>query len=487
MVQPVKIADLRSVEDDQTVRPLLNASSIHADEPQRDSRPVSRLASLPEPVVISPDHPASSAAEIRAVGYDQHIDQPIHAHSPGESVQACSCESCHGGAIFTPLEVVNDPMFDLACDAASCDSGYCDSVGCDSMGCGGCGHLGLSPETLFGSIDLLLMFRKGDGVPPLASNAALNVNGVQVFAGGETILKDMTAGGRLVIGAWLDRYKDRSFVARGWFAGEESYGYSANQNTQPVLGRPFLNVTDGQVPADDIRIIASPGRAGGELNINADNNVYGADFSIRQLWYKRFGGTVDLLYGYQYMRMDDSMRIGSRATSLNDDFAPVGAVIAVSDEFAAENEFHGGQLGIASHYREGAWSFSSLAKLGFGSIRRRSVLTGSTFTSIDGNNATDPNGLLVRSTNSGTRNDDTFGWVPELDLTLGWQRYPSFDLTFGYHVIAMTDALQVSGMIDPNLATNLASPPTGAQRPSPTFRHGTFYVQGIHFGLAYVY
>ena len=74
-----------------------------------------------------------------------------------------------------------------------------------------------------------------------------------------------------------------------------------------------------------------------------------------------------------------------------------------------------------------------------------------------------------------------------MDLTLGWQRYPCFDVTFGYHLIVMTDALQVSGAIDPDLAVNAATNPTGAQRPTPNFRYGTYYVQGMHFGLSYIY
>ena len=144
-------------------------------------------------------------------------------------------------------------------------------------------------------------------------------------------------------------------------------------------------------------------------------------------------------------------------------------------------------MGVASSYREGCWSFKGLLKTGFGSLRRRATRTGSTLTSIDGANAVDPNGLLVRSTNSGRFKDDTFGWVPELDLTLGWQRYPCFDVTVGYHLIAMTEALRVSGAIDPALAVNSSDPPTGQMRPTPMLSYRTFYVQGIHFGLQYIY
>ncbi len=106
---------------------------------------------------------------------------------------------------------------------------------------------------------------------------------------------------------------------------------------------------------------------------------------------------------------------------------------------------------------------------------------------------TEANGLLVRSTNSGQIDDNTFGWVPELDATLGFRWTPSLNLTFGYHAIAMTDSLQASGMIDPRLAVNAADIPVGAntppgqQNPTSALRFDTFYVHGIHFGVNYMY
>ena len=455
------------------------------------------LSTLPAPIVLANEPP--NRPTVRTVGYQQDDQEQSrqtriqHGPSP-QVVQQCSCESCRAGVVnggmipaqlHTPLHITNEPVFDLGCDAAPC----CDGSGCDAPGCSGCQRWGLGSDDWFGSIELLLMFRSGDHLPALATDGPLDSTGTNnptIFAGNETVFKDMTAGGRLTLGAWLDCYKDRHLVARGWFAGEQSYGFNGDQNTHPTLVRPFFNVTDGVTPADDILVVATPNEATGSLDIHGDSNVYGADISIRQLWYKQYGATVDLLYGYQYMGLDENLRISDRATSLTD-VPPIGSVRATTDLFDVENDFHGGQFGVASHYREGCWSFSSLAKIGFGSVRRRAILSGSTFNSIDGNNATDPNGLLVRSTNAGTFNDNTFGWVPELDLTLGWQQYPCFDVTFGYHLVAMTDALQVSGAIDPTLSVNSSVPPIGAQRPTANFRHGTFTVQGIHFGLSYVY
>ncbi|MFG0263020.1 MAG: BBP7 family outer membrane beta-barrel protein [Novipirellula sp. JB048] len=122
-----------------------------------------------------------------------------------------------------------------------------------------------------------------------------------------------------------------------------------------------------------------------------------------------------------------------------------------------------------------------------GNLRRESRLAGQTETRNGLMVDTRPTGLLVRSSNAGTRRDDTFAWVPEIDLSLGWRYFPRFDVTVGYHIMAMTEAVQVSGLIDKQLASNLAAPPTDPSRPSAEMDSKTFYVQGIHFGLQYVY
>lgn len=488
-IEPVQVETLDGAGNTAAKNGLVAAPVDDATLPPVDDAPSVEQADLPEPVVLSEQ--TNPGKSIQQVTYESAPSRSaIDAQASEPAVQTCSCESCRAGVAThaTAGEVIiqGSPIFDLGCDAAPfCASDCCDG-GCDSIGCGNTGWFGLHQNDWFGSIELLLMFRKGDRMPALASDGPLDDNTTQVFAGEETIFKDMTAGGRLTIGAWLDNCKDRHVVARGWFAGEETFGFVGDDNSHPTLVRPFLNVTDENNPISDTLIVVSPDEATGQLTIQGDSNVYGADISIRQLWHKRMGATVDFLYGYQYMGLDESLRISDRSTSLAD-VPPIGSVRATTDQFEVENDFHGGQFGIATNYREGCWSFSSLWKIGFGSVRRRALLTGSTLNSIDGNNAIDPNGLLVRSTNAGTRDDSTFGWVPELDLTIGWQRYPCFDVTFGYHIIAMTDALQVSGAIDPELAVNASADPSSNPRPMAIYKDGTFYVQGIHFGLSYIY
>jgi hypothetical protein len=473
--RPLVEVELTEVTEDPMARADVSPSIVPVSSKLK--RVTHQEITLQSPVRVA-------VAESDAVDASQSDD---HATLPPDDVTTWS----------EPVDVI----FDGGCDG--CLSPDCDSIGCDSMG--GCdsswlrrwsnARCRLNSDCWFGGVELMLMFRKGSGLPPLVTTSdnpdpdlagQLDDPNTQIVVGNESILKDMTAGGRFTLGTWIDNRQCRSLVLRGWFAGEETYGFHANQDTLPIITRPFLNVSDNQTPAQDTLLVAFPGRADGSISVGASSDVYGADLQVRQFCYCKYGATVDLLYGYQYMRLSEDLSISSTSTSLIDTPA-LGAVISVADAFDTENEFHGGQFGIATRYREGCWSFNGLLKTGFGSLRRRAKLSGSTFTSVDGANAVVPEGLLVRDTNSGTFTDNTFGWVPELDLSLGWQQYPQFDVTVGYHLIAMTEALQVPGAIDPNLAVNLSASPMGAQRPAAALRYNTYYMQGIHFGLQYVY
>ncbi len=439
------------------------------------------------------EEPVIVRSRVRQVGY--RTEPPAARATQAGYGQAIFAEPGCGIEAGCGMEpVCGCEAAGYACDGSclSCDGG-CDSFsGCDS--CGGCGSFGcnscqarlcLDPCQWFGSVELLLLWRVGDGLPVLATNSATPGAGQTLF-GGERVLDDLTAGGRVTLGTWLDSQHCRSLVARGWGAEQDEYRFFADQNDSPTIARPFFNVTDGTTPANDTQVIAAPNQFNGSISINGSNSVYGGDVSLRQRWLGGMGGYIDLLYGYQYMRMEDRLRISTSSTVLPNN-VNAGSIIDVTDQFKAENEFHGGQLGLAARYRERCWSFNGTIKAAAGSLRRTAVRSGSTTTSLAGVNAVDPNGLLVRSTNSGTFSDDTFTWVPELDASLGWRWTRNLDLTFGYNFILMSDALQVSGLIDPNLAVNAAGTPTGQQNPSRAVRYDTYYVHGLHFGLQCVY
>ena len=192
----------------------------------------------------------------------------------------------------------------------------------------------------------------------------------------------------MTIGTWLDERECLSLVGRGWYGGRKTYHYDQNQDQTSILVRPFLNVSDDQTPAQDTQIIAFPNRATGTVHVEAMSEVFGADVSLRRFLYGDLGVTFDFLYGYQFMRVNENLGIASNSTSLNEDFAPIGSMLSVADTFSVSNEFHGGQVGLASNYRERCWSFNALAKVGFGSLRRQATRTGLTVTTVDDVSAT---------------------------------------------------------------------------------------------------
>ncbi len=344
-----------------------------------------------------------------------------------------------------------------------------------------------------------MMWQRGDRPPPLVTTGVpsgdppsageLDRDDTVILAGNERIMERLGSGGRLTIGTWLDNRQCLSLVTRGWYGGRKTYHYNQNQDqtATAVLTRPFFNVSDDP-PIQDVAKIAFPDQATGSVRIDSDSETFGGDVSIRQFLYGDLGGTVDFLWGYQFMRLNGSLGIATTSTELEGTPTnPIGTVFSVSDDFTTTNEFHGGQLGFAAAYRERCWSFNGLIKVAFGSLRREAKRSGRTIKTIDDATAVENQGLLVRTTNSGTVSDDTFAWVPELDLSLGWHRFKNWDVTFGYHVIALTDALQPSGAIDPALAVNVSDPLTGPRRPTASLFDRTFYVHGIHFGLQHVY
>ena len=331
----------------------------------------------------------------------------------------------------------------------------------------------------------MLMWRKGDRLPPLVTTGPavdadtageLGQPGTEILFGEERTLNELRAGGRFTLGAWLDNRECQALVGRYWFAGRESTHYQTDFNETPVIARPFLSVTPSSSTEDTLLIAFPALRENGRISVSGTSDVFGADISVHQFLYGKYGATVDLVYGYQYMRLDEDLSISSTLTNLDTGgVAPVGAIIDVNDSFNAISEFHGAQIGFASRYRERCWSFNSLIKFGFGSLNRIAKRRGTTTaTTIAGDTTVTNEGLLVNSNNSGKYSDRTFGWIPELDLSIGYRITPKLDATFGYNLVAMTDAVRVSGTIDPDLAVNTTS--NSPLAPSPDMRFSTFYI-----------
>lgn len=376
---------------------------------------------------------------------------------------------------------------------------YSGAGGCDGMGCSGCGVctvpacLPCSPW--FASAEVMLYWRRPQGLPALATTSdpgtprtsagILGLNTTSILFGQDRVGDKMNVGGRFTLGTWLDNAGLASLTGRFWFTGNQEYGGDWNSTTSPILARPYLDFTTDPNGVPNADVISYPGQRSGFLSIKGSSDVYGADLSMRQLSMEGLGGRIDFMYGYQYMRVNEDLTINSESLILADDSLPVGAMFNVTDQFETRNEFHGAHLGFSGFHREGRWSLDTMMKFGFGALTREARRSGVTNITNGGVTISQAGGgLLVRDSSAGTFTSSTFAWAPEFNVNVGYQARRGIDLSVGYSVVGLTDAVQPWRLVDPQLATDLNDNPT---LPKGVISYGSFWVQAIQFGARWNY
>jgi len=368
-------------------------------------------------------------------------------------------------------------------------------IGCDMQGCDGCGSCAPRHDW-FASAELMLWWRRPQSLPALVTTSdpgtafesagELGQASTSVLFGNDRYGDSVSTGGRFTLGKWLDAGHYQSLTGRFWLTGSEDFGFHTNSTSNPIIARPFLDFTTNPAGEANAVVVAFPNRRDASLTVEGTSEVYGADVSLQQLIRQGLGGRLDFMYGYQFLRINEDLHIRSDTLFTGaGDTSPVGTLRILRDQFDVENEFHGGHFGFSGYYEEGCWTLDGLIKFGFGSLTRRGTASGSTETIINGTSGFDPGGgLLVRNSNAGAFSDSTFAWVPELNVNLGYHWRPGVDLSIGYSVLGLTDALQPWRAIDPNLASDLSDTPT---RPAPELSYGDYWVQAIQFGIRWYY
>ena len=416
---------------------------------------------------IANNYPGESTKIIPSITKSA-VDAPIHSNDLSKRIG-----QSHGGN--------EHPSIDSACDAI-------EPAPQSSTRLGNFISSTSSSDLWFASAELLLMFRSGDKLPILATTST-DATGQGVLPigppsttrklfGNERVLDEMTPGGRLTLGVWLDKNHCHSVVFRGWGSEDETFSFGDRSTGAKVIARPFLN-TDPSSLGQDSLVVAGlvSGQSGtsGNIAITGRNQIFGGDLGFRHQLLSGLGGVVEFVYGYQQISMHDELAISSESF-------PTPSAVKVVDRFEADNRFHGAQIGLATRYLEGCWSFNGLLSLAGGSISRDALRTGMT----DLGAGPQTFGLLVGESNSGHTKDNAFGWVPEVNTSVGYQLTRNVDLSIGYHLIAMTDSVQASGMIDRDLAVN-QNPSSGPKDPSPLIDFDTFHVHGLQFGINFLY
>ena len=367
--------------------------------------------------------------------------------------------------------------FNMAGEAGSCaqSAGSGKGAMCGPC-CGGFGRRCRCWDS-YGDVELLLWWTKGTHLPPLVTTGVLGDPGTNVLFGDGLAGQDLQIGGRVTMGWWLDGSHNVGVEGR-FFALEGDSTTFFSESTGSPLAIPFINPA---VPGEDAVLVGSAGTAG-SVRVNFTNDLFGSEVLGRTMMCRDRLRRIDLLAGYQFLRLDDELRLTSSVTSTDPNSpVPIGATVEVLDRFRGRNEFHGGVLGIGGSMARGCWSLNGTAKLGLGNMRQTVVIEGSQTASIPNvPPATTGSGLFAQASNSGTRFQDQFCFIPEVTLSLRYHFTDCLAASVGYNLIWMSDVVLGADHIDRvvDLSQTTASP-------AFAFDDTDYWVQGLNVGLHY--
>jgi hypothetical protein len=275
---------------------------------------------------------------------------------------------------------------------------------------------------------------------------------------------------------------------------------ASNDAGEPILARPFMNMNPEPAapPREDSELVSYPGILSGAVMVDVASSLTSVGVRKRIVVCRRdssccnpCGGGCrsshwDVLIGYRYLRLKESLLIREDLTSL--DPANPGD-FDIFDSFDTRNEFHGGEIGVLWEVQRHRWTLEAISKLALGGVSQDVEIRGGTTISEAGVATSYPGGLLAQRTNSGLHSRQQFAVLPELDLTLGWRFTQRLKAVFGYTLVYLSPVVRPGDQIDldvnPDLLPPEAVPFTGPLRPRFVLHDADYWAQGFSVGLDY--
>lgn len=347
-------------------------------------------------------------------------------------------------------------------------------------------------------VDYLLWWTKGDRLPDLVTSGspndavpgALGQPGTQTLFGGDYDSR-VRSGVRVRGGYWFTPDQTFGMDATFFFLGGQSASFDDSSNGIPVLTRPFYNVNTGH---EDAFIVAYPGRQEGDIHASLSTRLWGADLDLRGMLCRGASYQVNLLGGFRFLDLHDSLGIKENDTFLPQTDSDPTVWTTTTDHFHTSNQFYGGQMGADVMWTRGRFFVDVLGKVALGvSVEHAGINGWSTFNTSEGQSGTIGAGQLALPSNIGGYSQTHFAVVPEGGINFGYALTRHIRLTFGYTLLYWSSVFRAGDQIDrginPTQLTALVgqAPLTGPARPNFTFQSTDFWAQGLNFGLQFRY
>ena len=376
-------------------------------------------------------------------------------------------------------------------DRAGTSLAGCTSPGCTDPGCTGKGSLpgcqcsACNGTDLWGSAEFLMWWGKGRNVPPLITDGPLG-GGTLNFFGGDKVGQEMQTGGSLTLGRWLENGTGVGITFR--ILDENPATFSTTSAVNPVIAQPFRNVLAGF--AEEAILVASPGIADGSIDAVEQLDYVSTESFIKVRAYECRGYALDFITGYNFHRIDNSIRVHARSTIINRPPIAAGSMVDTVDIFDTQNQFHGGVMGLTSTVHRGRFTMRSTLKISAGNMRQRLFVDGRTaVTPLAGAVAFDPGGVFALPSNMGTFSRNRWAISPEFQFNLAYAIRDNMEVGIGYNFIWWNRVLLAGDQIDRNLNLSQTggNPLVGPAFPTTNLRETEFWLQGINLSFFWNY
>jgi hypothetical protein len=297
---------------------------------------------------------------------------------------------------------------------------------------------------------------------------------------------DFAGGARLFLGGWFEPDHILGMDGSLFFLGRQSGGFSVFDRSgtgsfvinEPLIGAPFNTQ------------VSAPAVATGGLVVDATSRFWGSDVNLLYNLYRGNGWTINLLGGYRYLELDESLTIANNSTlftltTYSDGMgntlatATPGSTVTVIDQFRTRNQFNGGQIGTTFQYLDGRWSVGGAAKLGIGATQEVISINGVTnvfpvnaapVPLVGGNFASLQIGRYAR---------DRFALAPETQLNVGYQILPGLRGQVGYNFLYLSSVARPGNQIDNTY--------DGTAHPTVPWNGSSYWSQGLNLSLQFRY
>jgi hypothetical protein len=309
------------------------------------------------------------------------------------------------------------------------------------------------------------------------------------------------AGARLTAGVWLDADASLGLEGRGLLLESRSVGswFSSDANGNPRLGLSFFNAQTG---AEDNAAFAVPGSLAGVLGVIYTTQLWGGEANTVVNLFRDRGCTVDVLAGFRYAGLEESLTVAGRSTPLNNvGVAFAGALLSAPastttiDSFRTFNNFYGGQVGVRAELWRGCFFVDLTGRLALGVTHQAVEVAGqsSLFIGPVGPVQTVPGGVFAQPSNFGRVTNDAFSVIPEVEAKVGYEVNRHLKVFVGGTFLYWNHVARAGEQIDRTVAPSQAptfgefNPQAAATRPALLLRPGDFWATGLNIGLEFRY